>query len=156
MQLTELPMVCCGWLSCLCMACVFGGPFCWLFGTGGRGCGWADMTPKLPLVGSLGPAGRPFEKETIGWSYITLSESTKSKYCNNTGMPVGGKTLQDIIYLFQRCYSTSRMWSRLLPLQMKKGKMEGAFFSVLFFFFWGRCGGVQVILKACLSPDNCV
>lgn len=46
------------------MAWVLAGPFCWLLlGAGGRGCDWADMTPKLPLVGSLGPGGTPLEEE---------------------------------------------------------------------------------------------
>lgn len=52
-------MVGCCWLSCLCMACVLAGPFCWLLGAGGRGCSWPDKTPMFPLVGSLGPGGTP-------------------------------------------------------------------------------------------------
>lgn len=56
-------MVGCCWLSCLCMACVLAGPFCWLLGAWGRGCSWPVMTPMFPLVGSLGPGGTPLGEE---------------------------------------------------------------------------------------------
>lgn len=63
MQLTELLMVCCCWLSCLGTTRCLGGPFCWLLGAEGRGCDWAGRTPKFPLAGSRGPLGTPFEEE---------------------------------------------------------------------------------------------
>lgn len=50
-----------------------------------------------------------------------VGKHKKTKHSNTTSCPLEGKTLQDILDQCQRCYSTSRMWSRLLPLQMKKG-----------------------------------
>lgn len=48
--------------------------------------------------------------------------------CNKFARPLEGKTLQETEDVCQRCYSPSRMWSRLLPLQIKTGDLERGFF----------------------------
>lgn len=72
-HLTELPMACCCWFSCLGIAGGLAGPLSWMLGAGGRGCDWADMTPKLPLVDSLGTGGTPLEEDTqYGFTLISV------------------------------------------------------------------------------------
>lgn len=44
--------------------------------------------------------------------------------CKNTYLPQEGEILQATKYLCEICFSDSRMWSRLLPLQMRKGDSE--------------------------------